>query len=160
MLYKWLPRNDGVPDSATDEPSHRSEPPSAQPEQLAALKRRLADVAGLDVDKGIARLRGNQDKFYQVIGLFLQQHAHDVGKIAAALAADQQNGAELLVHSLKGSAALIGATQVAELATALLSALRQHSGREEIELHYATLAPALQALIAGLQQAREAVRAV
>lgn len=64
------------------------------------------------------------------------------------------------MHSLKGSAALIGATPVAELATALLSALRQHSGREEIELHYAALAPALQTLIAGLQQAREAVRAV
>ena len=160
VLCKWLPRNDGAHDSATDEQSHWSEPPSAPSEQLAALKRRLADVAGLDVDKGIARLRGNQDKFNQVIGLFLQQHAHDVGKIAAALAADQQSGAELLVHSLKGSAALIGATPVAELATALLSALRQHSGREEIELHYAALTPALQALIAGLQQAQDAAQAV
>ena len=87
-------------------------------------------------------------------------HPQLVELLEHGIAADQQNGAELLVHSLKGSAALIGATPVAELATALLSALRQHSGREEIELHYAALAPALQTLIAGLQQAREAVQAV
>ena len=61
--------------------------------------------------------------------------------------------AEQLVHSLKGSAGLVGATPVAELATALLGALRQHCGREDIELRYAALAPELRALIAGLQQA-------
>jgi len=152
VLCKWLPRNDGAQDIELEEHSARLPAPK---EQLAAFKRRFSGVPGLDVDKGLARLRGNQQKFKQVIGLFLQQHALDVENIATALAADLMSNAEQLVHSLKGSSALIGATQVAELATALLSALRQHSGREDIELRYAALAPELQTLIAGLQQAQQ-----
>ena len=152
VLRKWLPRRDGATDLELDEPSPRELPASA----LAGLKRRLAVVPGLDVDKGMGRLRGNPEKFSQVLGLFLQQHALDVEKIAAALDADQMVSAEQLVHSLKGSAGLVGATLVAELATALLGALRQHCGREDIELRYAALAPELRALIAGLQQAQGA----
>ena len=159
VLCKWLPRSDNAQDIEWAEHRPRREVASLPAPQLAALKQRLACVPGLDVDRGITRLRGNQQKFDQLIGLFLQQHALDVEKIAAALAADQQNSAELLVHSLKGSAALIGATQVAELATALLSALRQHSGREDIEQHYAALAPRLAALIGGLQQVRSSAGA-
>ena len=149
VLRNWLPRNDGAPDLALDEPGPQEAPSSA----LAALKQRLADVPGLDVDKGLGRLRGNQEKFNHVLGLFLQQHALDVEKIAAALDADQMASAEQLAHSLKGSAGLLGAAPVAELATALLGALRQHSGREDIELHFAALAPELNALVAGLRQA-------
>ena len=152
VLCKWLPRNDGAQDVALEEQSARLPAPV---EQLAVFKRRFSDVLGLDVDKGLSRLRGNQQKYKQVIGLFLQQHALDIEKIATALAADQMSSAEQLVHSLKGSSALIGATQVAELATALLSALRQHSGREDIELRHAALMPELQTLIAGLQKAQE-----
>ena len=155
VLRNWLPRNDGAPDLALDEPSPLEAPSSA----LAALKRRLANVPGLNVDKGLGRLRGNQEKYNHVLGLFLQQHALDAEKIAAALDADQMTSAEQLAHSLKGSAGLLGAAPVAELATALLSALRQHSGREDIELHFAALAPELRALIAGLQQALSAADA-
>ena len=154
VLCKWLPRSDNAPNIEPAEHHPRREAPSQPAPQLAALKQRLASVPGLDVDQGITRLRGNEQKFDQMIGLFLQQHALDVEKIAAALAAEQQSNAELLVHSLKGSAALIGATQVAELATALLSALRQRSVREDIEQHYAALAPRLGALVDGLQQVR------
>ena len=157
VLCKWLPRSDHAQEVATQ--SAPQQAPFVPAQQLAELKRRLAGVPGLDVEQGIARLRGNQHKFNQLIGLFLQQHALDVGKIAVALAAEPQSSAELLVHSLKGSAALIGATRVAELATALLSALRQHHGREDIELHYAALAPHLTALIAALQQVHGATEA-
>ena len=148
VLCKWLPRRD-----RTQGAQRAPQPaPVAPAPEIAALKQRLAGVRGLDVDQGITRLRGNAQKFDQLIGLFLQQHAFDADKIGAALVADQQSSAELLVHSLKGSAALIGATAVAELAAALLSALRQHRGRKDIERHYVALAPQLTALIAGLQQ--------
>ena len=154
VLCKWLPRSERTPDIELAEHHPRQQAASLPSAQLAALKQRLAGVPGLDVAQGITRLRGNAQKFDQLIGLFLQQHALDVENIAAALAADQQSSAELLVHSLKGSAGLIGATAVAELAAALLSALRQHRGREDIEQHYAALAPQLAALVAGLQQVR------
>ena len=156
VLRKWLPRSNGELDMALDEQSYRPTARATPPEQLAAFKQRFAGVPGLDADKGLERLRGNPEKFKHVIDLFLQEHALDVEKIAAALDADQLSRAEQLAHSLKGSASLIGATQVADLSTALLSALRQHSGRQDIELRHASLAPELQTLISALQKVQEA----
>jgi two-component system sensor histidine kinase/response regulator len=144
VLCAWLPRSGGAPGPA----------PAAQ----ATLQQRLADVPGLDAGKGLERVRGNEEKFVHVIGLFLQQHADDAETIGAALDANEMDRAEQLAHSLKGSSGLIGAMQLSLLCAELLSSIRQNAGREDFEPRYAALALALRTLIDGLKavQQREA----
>ncbi|WP_301102558.1 PAS domain S-box protein [Propionivibrio sp.] len=145
ILCKWLPRTDSA---ASPAPADTGE---SSPTQHNALKQRLATVAGLDFEKGLGRLRGNEDKYAHVISLFVRNHERDGEKIAAALAVGEMDSAEQLAHSLKGSTGLIGATQVAELTTALLTSIRHKNGREVIEQCYTTLAPRLQGLIDDLK---------
>ncbi|WP_170285900.1 PAS domain S-box protein [Propionivibrio limicola] len=114
---------------------------------------RLAEVAGLDIDNGLTRVRGSEEKYVRVVTLFLNGHERDGDKLADALADDDMKAAEQLAHSLKGSAGLIGATTVAELATSLLDAIRAGEGRDEIVERHARLDLPLRALIDGLSRA-------
>ena len=119
------------------------------------LRERLSAVAGLDVGNGLGRVRGNEDKYGQVLALFVRGHEADPEKIAEALHCGEMGVAEQLAHALKGTAGLIGATAVAGAAAALLSALQQKTGREAIDQGYAELATQLGQLIASLKQAQD-----
>ena len=145
MLLKWLPRTKGLVEEAGDDASEMAE---AQPE---SLQQRLAGIPGLDVENGLSRVRGNEEKFAQVIELFLDGHEHDPDLLSAAVGAGNMDLAERLAHALKGSAGLIGATVVAESSAALLGLIRAKAGREEIEAPMALLVRLLQELIAGLK---------
>jgi len=164
LLIKWLPRTDGtqadellqeqddVPvDGVSDESISVAEAEPKLP-GLIALKKRLAGVPGLDIESGMARVRGSEEKFERVVDLFWRGHESDAEKIDAALQAGDLGAVEQLTHALKGSAGLIGAATVAELATALLNAIRAKAGRESIERAYANLHPPLRALIDGLKK--------
>ncbi|WP_263772875.1 PAS domain S-box protein [Propionivibrio soli] len=155
VLLKWLPPT-GKPQSPTP-----GKPETARPQPPAlkhTLREKLADVTGLDVENGLARVRGNEDKYNQVIGLFLTGHEHDAEKIAEAVKAGEFIVAEQLAHALKGSAGLIGAGVVAERSAALLDAIREKLPAEKIESTAAALSPALRSLIDGLKRAQEAPR--
>jgi CheY-like chemotaxis protein len=154
MLIKWLPRTDGTqPDQFVtvqiEERSAMAEAGSPASERVA-LKRRLADVPGLDVENGLQRVRGNEDKFEQVVELFRRGHERDAEKLDAALAAGDLIAVEQLAHALKGSAGLIGALQVAELSTALLNEIRAKASRDVVDEAYAALRLPLCSLIDGL----------
>jgi PAS domain S-box-containing protein len=151
VLLKWLPKTDEAPGKLTA--SKRRGTPIAPPGH-PPLKQRLASVPGLDIENGLARVRGNVEKFSQVIALFLRGHESSLDKISKALKAGDVSIAEQLTHALKGSAGLIGATAVAELATALLDSIRLKAGREEIEGSFAALEPVLRQLIDGLKNAQ------
>ena len=154
LLIKWLPRTDGTQaDEVVGEPLAAPEVVPPAPKETP-LRERLVNVPGLDVENGLARVRGSEDKFERVIDLFLRGHESDAERIGIALSADGFSTAEQLAHALKGSAGLIGATTVAELATALLNAIRTKAGRESVEAAYADLRAPLRALIAGLKTLR------
>jgi len=173
MLIKWLPRTDGtLPDqlvmAQVEELNEMSESAfdsglNSDPNSLAgepvSLKRRLAGVPGLDVENGLLRVRGNEDKFEQVVELFRRGHELDAKKLDAALVAGDLTAVEQLAHALKGSAGLVGALQVAELATVLLNEIRAKAGRDVIDAAYAALRLPLCALIDGLNsvEADEAI---
>jgi CheY-like chemotaxis protein len=179
MLIKWLPRTDGtLPDqlvtaqveelnemaesefdSGLDSGSDSKSEPDSPVGERVSLKRRLAGVPGLDVENGLLRVRGNEDKFEQVVELFRRGHDLDAEKLDAALVAGDLTAVEQLAHALKGSAGLVGALQVAELATALLNEIRAKAGREVIDAAYAALRQPLLSLIDGLNsvQADEAI---
>ena len=164
MLLKWLPRPGvgaapgcavgGV--SATDHraiPAGTASNDTSSSRESASMRRRLESIPGLDVSNGLARVRGNEEKFGQVIELFLKGHEFDLEKIHAALAQNDLNVAEQLTHALKGSAGLIGATFVSETATTLLTLIRQKARIDQIDKAYVALTPRLTGLIDGLRRA-------
>jgi two-component system sensor histidine kinase/response regulator len=167
-LGKWL-----APGSATRNvaSSDRGETMKADvtplPSPIAApimpsanLRQRLAEVAGLNVENGLARVRGNEAKYAQVLALFVRGHELDLQKIPEALHSGQMSAAEQLVHALKGTAGLIGATAVAGAAAALLAALQQKAARDEIDKGCAELATRLGQLIDGLKQVQDSEPAI
>ena len=158
MLLKWLPRPGKEPGTVLEVQSAVPAQPRAgngspAPHEVTGMRQRLESIPGLDVANGLARVRGNEEKFGQVIELFLKGHEFDLEKIHAALERNDMNAAEHLTHALKGSAGLIGATFVAESATTLLTLIRQKARTGDIDKAYVSLTPRLTGLIEGLRHA-------
>jgi CheY-like chemotaxis protein len=83
----------------------------------------LADIPGLDRVGGLARLRGRIPEYTRLLRDYAQGHGGDMTAVRQLLAADERDQARLIVHSLKGASATLGAdlvkTRAAELETAL-----------------------------------------
>lgn len=151
MLIKWLPRT-GIAHIAESNDEDTLESTFTSPS--TTLIQRLKNVPGLNVESGLERVRGNEEKYSHVITLFLHSHASDGELIADALNVNDLTTAEQLVHALKGSAGLIGATEVANAATLLLKRIRQNAPHEKINAAYTGLADLLRPLIDGLNKAQ------
>jgi len=160
-LGKWLARAGANGDAQSFERGETPKTDVAPPPVAAAigsalnLRERLADVAGLDIDNGLGRVRGNESKYAQVLALFVRGHEPDLRKIPEALRHGELSVAEQLVHALKGTAGLIGATAVAGSAAALLTALQQKTARDELDKCCAELATRLGQLIDGLNKVKD-----
>jgi PAS domain S-box-containing protein len=151
VLLKWLPRTSSRQNPGAAAADVQAEPAPSVGTAIP-LKQRLAGIPGLDIEDGLARVRGSEEKYARVIGLFLHGHEFDPEQIDAALGAGDLALTEQLAHALKGSAGLIGATSAAEGASDLLTLIRDNAAREEINRSHATLAPLLRQLIDGLKQ--------
>lgn len=86
---------------------------------------RLASIPGFNVARGISSLRGNSARFLDLLGRFLSAHADDMTLLAQNLDADDQATARLRAHTIKGTAATLGADHLAELAGNLEKILRE-----------------------------------
>jgi CheY-like chemotaxis protein len=162
LLIKWLPRTDGtrsdelvqeLAESSLADPVAARETAQKSSEPLS-LRQRLESVPGLDIESGMARVRGSEEKFERVIELFWRGHESDLEKLDAALDAGNLGLVEQLAHALKGSAGLIGAARVADQATALLNTIRAKAAREIIDKAYAALRPSMRSLLDGLKHVR------
>ncbi len=155
-LLKWLPQNS--PASQRDmfaqaEPESQAAPAAAAAPDPARTMRRLAAIPGLDIERGLALVRGNPVKYARVLTLFVDSHDGDIARIAAARSANDLVTLKQLAHALKGSAGTIGAGPVAAAATALDAALRVSPGADEIDSLCAVLCAGLTALIDAVRQA-------
>jgi two-component system sensor histidine kinase/response regulator len=84
------------------------------------------DIAGLDTQSAIQRIGDNRKRYESVLRDFVVYESSVIDKIAAALKAGDTFAAHLAAHSLKGSAGIIGATNLALRAQALESYVRKH----------------------------------
>ena len=110
-----------------DRPAAASAPPAATPDAApadAALLARLAETPGVDVERGLAALRGNSAKYLALLGRFVDAHAEDMTRLQACLAQGDHATAQRLTHTLRGTAATLGADQLASMTQRLESALR------------------------------------
>ena len=102
-LLRWIkPRADIVTPT-------RNEPRSAQPSETAAF-----EIAGIDTKSALRRTGGNPKRYEMLLRKFAESTA--VEEIRDALAKGDTVTAARAAHSLKGAAANLGATAVAEAA--------------------------------------------
>jgi CheY-like chemotaxis protein len=112
----------------------------------------LPGIEGLDSFNGLRRVLGKKPLYLSMLRKFVTGQKSAVAEISGALQENSWEGAERLVHTLKGVAASIGATAVASLATQLESELRERQSRPQIEDRLQQLAVPLDHLIGQLER--------
>ncbi len=105
-------------------------------------------IAGIDTKGALRRTGGNRLRYESLLRKFAQPGAGGVAEIRAALAAGDTETAARAAHSLKGAAANLGATALAEVASRAESAINGRSGVD----------PALHELAASLETVVAAIR--
>src|SRR5579864_504426 len=102
-LLRWIKPRAGIVTPT------RNEPRSAQPSETAAF-----EIAGIDTKSALRRTGGNPKRYEMLLRKFAESTA--VEEIRDALAKGHTVTAARAAHSLKGAAANLGATAVAEAA--------------------------------------------
>jgi HPt (histidine-containing phosphotransfer) domain-containing protein len=150
-LLKWLP-----PDAAGERDSSPSRPapsvagvPDVQRATPQGASTRptlesLALVAGLDVKRGLALLRGNANKYVDLLKELVELHADDMALLAASLADGDQATALRLIHTLKGASATLGADGLAALTVRLEGLLRAHPAAKPADREITTVMDAVE----------------
>jgi len=143
-LLRWLPR--------TAANGHAAPRPEIPGETTASddLPATLRAIPGLDVDTGLSFLRGNADKLATVLRLFAERNRGVPADLRGQVESDDFSAIEPTAHSLRGSAAMLGAVALSETAGAVLSALRAGAAPDLIRPLALTLASDLDALLDGI----------
>jgi HPt (histidine-containing phosphotransfer) domain-containing protein len=108
----------------------------------------------MNVARGLTVLSGKADKFLALMKRFVETHADDVTRLAAALDSGDTAAARRLAHTLKGTGATLGADLLAAQAESLEGVLRANPDGglrvEEIRPELEAIRQALAALAAAL----------
>jgi PAS domain S-box-containing protein len=151
MLLKWL--STSHPQRPAAPLTHVVTAPSLSPSEL---RRRLAPVPGLDVELGLASVRGDATTYARILALFADSHGQDATHLRESLVSGDLAAVLARAHALKGSAGNVGAVEVSEAAAALESVARTGIGLEVIDFHCSALIARLAPLIGGLRSALNA----
>lgn len=101
VLAKWV-----HPEGAAEAVSSGEVSPTPVP---AFATEALPDLPGIKVDQSVRRIGGNVDLYYSLLDKFRKNQSGVVLKIREALAANEQETAERLAHTLRGIAGTLGA---------------------------------------------------
>jgi len=144
-LFKWLPEMATSKVGAGGAAPETAATPHAvdNPE----LRRRLAAIDGLDLELGLGMLQGNVRKFARLLQIFADDNQHHAETIARHVAAGDLKAIRPLVHSLRGSTGMIGATKVTDSVADVAAAFHENLDTEQIALRCTTLSGALARLI-------------
>jgi two-component system, sensor histidine kinase and response regulator len=146
-LLKWLPKTASAPQSDLFTPPAATSTVATASASDAGLRQRLAAIPGLDLERGLATMRGNLGKYLRMLRLFAESHGADAAQVTATLAANDLDAARQLAHTLKGSAGTVGALRLADAAAALHAALRDGAAREVADPLGTTLVAELGTLV-------------
>ncbi|MDZ5461020.1 PAS domain S-box protein [Azohydromonas lata] len=157
-LLKWLPgaRELAPPTVLPPSTAALQTPPAAAPQAQGDLLARLALHPGVDVAAGLSNLPGMEDRYESLLRLFAEHHRQDAAKLSGHLARGELREATLLAHSLKSVALTLGATELAAIARALESRLREGAPASDdaVQRHAADLARTLPPLVQLIRDAR------
>jgi CheY-like chemotaxis protein len=154
VLLRWIKPRDGG--SATPEHAAPAEAVSAAATTIPAAAETLV-IPGIDTKAALRRAGGNLKRYESLLRKFAQLSAGGVEEIRNALAAGEAETAARAAHSIKGSAANLGAATVAEVAAKAESAILSGQGIDEalrsLETSFATTAAAIRAALPNEQAA-------
>ncbi len=125
-LLRWLPEQALSPEPRASAPPH--DDAIAEPGVDAALMTRLRSIGGLDVARGLVAVRGREAVYCSLLRTFSETHTDDMAAVRRALAEDRGTDARRIAHSLKGAAATLGLTGVAEAARLLEQIIAEPAG--------------------------------
>ncbi|MBK6998906.1 MAG: GAF domain-containing protein [Rhodoferax sp.] len=155
MLRKWLA---STKDAAQKTPAPESRPPAPDTTiktapDPAVLQQRLLQIPGLDVERGVTRMRGNLERYKGLLNTFATGHAGEVAQLYKAIETQDMAVLKNVAHTLKGSAGNIAATRLADAGTALDLALHQGAETQKILALSAELIAELSSLLDGIHNA-------
>ena len=146
-LLQWIaPRKTPTADGPLDER------PTASA-GTASLSDALRDIPGLNAASGLKRVLGRHSAYEGMLRKFVAGQAAAVQNTRVALSTGQRDDALRAMHTLKGTAATIGATPLADLAQAVEHAMGQGATPQVLEPLLQPLDEACKALVAALQRA-------
>jgi HPt (histidine-containing phosphotransfer) domain-containing protein len=108
------------------------------------------EIPGIDTKAALRRTGGNRTRYESLLRKFAQPSAGGVEEIRAALAVGDTETAVRAAHSLKGSAANLGATALAEVAAKAETAL---TSGQAVEPALNSLAVSFEAVVAAIRSA-------
>ncbi len=123
----------------------------AGPQLLSAVDPPLvaAGLAGINVQRGLANLEGNERLYAKLLTEFCRDFRQTDQEIQAALHGGDRETAHRLAHTLKGVAGVLGAQRLSECALALERAIKDGES-DDTDDHLGTLALALQTVLTSL----------
>jgi HPt (histidine-containing phosphotransfer) domain-containing protein len=104
---------------------------------------------GIDREQALMRVRGNEKILEKILVSFYENQKDTCEQVEAFLAAGNTQDAIMALHTLKGSAANIGASDLAKLATQAETSCR-NGEREKLTLDISVLSVELRKVILGL----------
>jgi two-component system, sensor histidine kinase and response regulator len=107
-------------------PSRHSSGPSAPEVIDEALRIKLGNIDGLDLEGGLKVVSGKLPLYNRLLKLFASTHHDDANKLLAALDDGRMDDAQNIAHALKGSAANIGARKIQGIAASIELPLKEH----------------------------------
>jgi CheY-like chemotaxis protein len=113
-LLKWLPTKPRDPVLSGSEYPAAATDLLQTPLQSTLVS--LANTPGLDLARGLGVLRGNGEKYLDLLVRFVTAHADDMVRLLASLDTGDRTGARRIAHTLKGTAATLGANTLSALA--------------------------------------------
>ena len=149
-LLQWLPRNCATA-QATPELAQKINPRSDSPD----WRQRLADIPGLDLERGLNLVRGNTDRYLRMLAMFVDINTGKDGQLVSAVAAKDLAALKRMAHNLKGSSGSLGAVKVFLAADSLDKAIREGKEPASIEECSAALAAELAPLLARIRSVLE-----
>ena len=127
VLLKWLSSAESPADSPAPVQAQAIAREPQRAEDRSAARAVLADVAGLDVDHGMAMVRDDLSRYSRILRLFVDGHAKDAQRLDEALEASDIATLEKIVHDLKSSAGNVGAAALSDLAVKALTSIRSNA---------------------------------
>ncbi len=124
--------------------------PTSDPDDAAELRRTLARLPGVDLERGLRGVKGNPQTLARLLRMFATSHVAHADNLGVMVAARDYAQIRSIAHGLKGSAGQIGATSVAAAASALDAAFREAAMPEQIDLLCRALRAELEILMEGL----------
>jgi CheY-like chemotaxis protein len=97
--------------------------PQALPQSASEAIGRVAQIKGIDVQFGLASLRGNASSYLRMLHMFVDTHGNDPALLRGFLANADTDHAHRLAHTMKGVAGTLGMGEIQALATELDTAL-------------------------------------